>query len=101
MDTLEYLIELLRNELNITWDDNETSIKLSRIVRNATSSLNYKIGADIDYSESGQEQELLITYCVYLYNNVSNEFDANYFNDIMQLRHKYEVKQYEDSLNEE
>ena len=43
----------------------------------------------------------LIAYCVYLYNNIGNEFDINYQNDIMQLRAKYEVQQYELSKGDE
>lgn len=94
---MEVLFNILKNELNITWDDEETTLRLSRIIENAVPIMNRKIGADIDYSEVGQEQELFIAYCVYLYNNCGNQFDENYFNEIMQLRQYYEVKQYEEN----
>lgn len=87
----EYLLEVLLNELYITWEDEETFKKLQRIILNAIPTMNYKLGAEIDYSEDGIEQNLFINYCVYVYNGCANEFDVNYFNEIMQVRMMYEV----------
>ena len=87
----EILLQLLRNELYITWEDDETNMKLERIILNAIPTMDYKLGATIDYSADGIEQNLFINYCVYVYNGCSNEFDTNYFNEIMQVRFKYEV----------
>ena len=88
------LFTLIKNELAITWSDEETDIKVARIISNAISTLNFKLGADIDYSEEGIEQELFIAYCVYAWNGCLNEFDDAYFNNIMQIRMKYEVQQH-------
>lgn len=90
------LYETLRNELNITWYDEETESRLTRIITNAVVTMNRKIGSDIDYSIAGPEQELFLAYCVYVYNNCANQFDENYLNEIMQLRSIYEVEQYEE-----
>lgn len=94
------LIELLRNELYITWEDDETEIKLQRIVKNGIKAMDYKLGGNINYNEAGLEQELLIAYCVYIYNGCGNEFDEAYQNDIMILRHKYEVQQFKGDKDE-
>lgn len=94
------LYETLRNELNITWDDEETESRLIRIITNAVVTMNRKIGSDIDYSIAGPEQELFLAYCVYVYNNCANQFDENYLNEIMQIRSIYEVEQYEEDQNE-
>lgn len=94
---MEILFKLLKNELNITWEEEETNLRLSRIIANAMLTMNRKLGLDIDYTESGQEQELFLAYCVYVYNNCANQFDENYLNEIMQIRQYYEVKQYEES----
>lgn len=91
---VEYLVELLKNELLITWDEDETNLKLSRIVAGGIQALNHKLGAEIDYTKSGSEQEIFLAYCVYAYNGCLNEFDGAYQNNIMQLRHKYEVQSY-------
>ena len=90
------LYETLRNELNITWYDEETESRLTRIITNSVVTMNRKIGSDIDYSIAGPEQELFLAYCVYVYNNCANQFDENYLNEIMQLRSIYEVEQYEE-----
>ena len=94
------LYETLRNELNITWYDEETESRLTRIITNAVVTMNRKIGSDIDYSIAGPEQELFLAYCVYVYNNCANQFDENYLNEIMQIRSIYEVEQYEEDQNE-
>lgn len=93
------LYETLRNELNITWDDEETESRLIRIITNAVVTMNRKIGSDINYSIAGPEQELFLAYCVYVYNNCANQFDENYLNEIMQIRSIYEVEQYEEDQN--
>ena len=60
----ELLFEMIKNELFITWDDKDTNLKVARIVSNAISTLNFKLGANIDYSEAGMEQELFILICI-------------------------------------
>ncbi|SFJ33316.1 Phage gp6-like head-tail connector protein [Terrisporobacter glycolicus] len=90
------LLQELKEHLNITWDEEETNRKLERIINDAILTLNWKLGAKIDYSE-GQEHNLFLNYCMYAYNNCTNEFDSNYFNEIMQLRQKYEVINYEEN----
>lgn len=89
-------LQELKEHLNITWDEEETNRKLERIINDAILTLNWKLGANIAYSE-GQEHNLFLNYCMYAYNNCTNEFDSNYFNEIMQLRQKYEVINYEEN----
>lgn len=88
------LLQEVKDHINITWDEEETNRKLERIINDAMSTLNWKLGAKIDYSTEGQEHNLFLNYCMYAYNNCTNEFDDNYFNEIMQLRQKYEVINY-------
>lgn len=90
------LLIALKDKLNITWLEEETERKLERIVTSAQVTLNRKLGADIDYTQPGPEQELLLNYCMYSWNNCLNEFDNNYFNEIMQIRQHYEVLNYEE-----
>lgn len=89
-------LQEVKDHLNITWQDEDTDRKLERIIEDAKSTLNYKIGYNIDYLQSGMEHNLFLNYCMYSWNNCTNEFDTNYFNEIMQLRQKYEVIQYEE-----
>lgn len=96
----ETLLKMLKNELLITWDEEETNLKLARIITSGVEALNYKLGAIIDYSEAGLEQDLFLAYCVYAYNGCLNEFDEAYQNNIMQIRHRLEVQQYLGDNNE-
>ena len=89
------LLQELKDKLNITWNEEETNRKLESIIEDAKLILNYKLGATIDYSEAGLEHNLFLNYCMYVYNNCSNEFDINYLNEIYQIRQKYEVLNYE------
>lgn len=92
------LMQELKDILNITWDEEETDRKLERIINDAKLTLNWKLGQNIDYSISGSEHNLFLNYCMYAYNNCTNEFDDNYFNEIMQIRQKYEVLAYEQEV---
>ena len=42
----------------------------------------------------GQENLLYVNYCYYAWNDAEDDFFANYFDDIMQARRKWEVIQY-------
>lgn len=92
---MDNLLQELKDILNITWDEEETNRKLQKIMKDAEPILNWKLGAKIDYSNPGLEHNLFLNYCMYSYNNCTNEFDNNYFNEIMQIRQKYEVLAYE------
>ena len=91
---MDNLLQRLKEKLNITWTEEETENRLQTILEDAVLTLDYKLGADVDYS-SGMERSLLLNYCMYAWNNCEDKFDDNYFNSIMQLRQKYEVQQNE------
>ncbi|SCI45850.1 Uncharacterised protein [uncultured Clostridium sp.] len=93
----ELLLDSVKNKLNITWEDSLTNFKLSDLVNDAIVAMNFKLGADIDYSKNGLEHQLFLNYCLYSYNNCLNEFDTNYMNEIYQIRSIYEVKEYEEN----
>ncbi|MFR2207677.1 MAG: hypothetical protein ACLS59_09075 [Clostridia bacterium] len=92
------LLQDLKLKLNITWVEEETENRLNAILEDAKSALDFKLGAELDYS-SGMERSLLLNYCMYEWNNCINEFDDNYFNNIMQLRQKYEVEKIKNENN--
>lgn len=86
---MEVLLKLLKNDLFITWTDEETDNRLKRIITNAILTMNFKLGAEVDYTIPGMAQNLFLTYCVYAYNGCINDFEENYLNDILQLRSFY------------
>ena len=89
----EELLKELKIKVNVTWDDEDTELRLNSIIENAKATLDYKLGAEIDYYIPGIEKSLFLNYCMYDYNNCLNEFDKNYLGEIYQIRIKYEVQQ--------
>lgn len=89
----EQLLKELKWKIGITWEDEDLENRLNSIIEGAKASLDFKLGADIDYSVPGMEHTLFLNYCMYDYNNCLYEFDKNYRSDIYQIRMKYEIKQ--------
>ena len=90
------LQEILKQELFITWTDEETEMRLARIIESAYSAMNHKLGVALDYETPSMEQNLFIQYCVYVYWGKANEFDDNYYHELAQVRMFYEVEGYEE-----
>lgn len=82
----------VKRHLNITWSDEDTDSKLVDQMMDAEIALNHKLGAAIDYSVPGPERRLYLAYMLYSWNDCLNEFDSAYRAEIMQIRHKYEVR---------
>lgn len=91
------LIDDVKIKLTITWEDIDTQTKIQNMVDDAIHTLNYKLGAEIDYSINGIEHNLFLNYCLYAWNDCSDEFDTKYLNEIYQIRIKYEVERYEET----
>ena len=97
----EELKRIVKQKCNITWEDKETNQRIEEIIEDAIIIVKDKIGAkEIDFSIPGKERNLFKNYCFYEWNNKVSEFDNNYENEILQLRQKYEVKQYDEEKQE-
>lgn len=93
----ERLVAQVKRKLNITWNDDDTTNRVQDIIQSAIPALKHKLGIadpDFDFSNPGMENDLFKAYCLYEFNHCLNEFDANYANDILQVRAKYEVEDY-------
>lgn len=86
------MVDRVRRHLNITWTDEDTEDRLIDMMLDAEITLNHKLGAEIDYLSPGQERRLYLNYMLYAWNDCLNEFDEAYRAEILQIRHKYEVK---------
>lgn len=93
----ERLVAQVKRKLNITWNDDDTTNRVQDIIQSAIPALKHKLGIadpDFDFGTPGMENDLFKAYCLYEFNHCLNEFDANYANDILQVRAKYEVEDY-------
>ena len=86
------LVDQVKRHLNITWTDTDTDAKVIDMMLDAEIALNHKLGAEVNYFTPGQERRLYLNYLLYAYNDCLNDFDAAYRAEILQIRHRYEVK---------
>lgn len=91
------LKEYVKKVCRITWDDTETDERVTSIVENAVVFLHHKLGMPGEpspgvFEQPGMERILFENYCLYTWNNVTEEFEMNYRRDILTVRHKYEVE---------
>ncbi|MDD6145912.1 MAG: hypothetical protein PUB43_02575 [Oscillospiraceae bacterium] len=88
----------VKRKLNITWDDDETSSRITEIIESAIPDLIHRLGItdpDFDFTAHGEELGLFKNYCLYEWNHSLNEFFDNYADSIAQIRAKNEVKHFE------
>lgn len=84
----------VKGKIKVTWQDESTDERITEMIEDAKVALNHKLGVEIDYSVPGPERSLFLNYCLYSWNDCTNEFDNNYRNEIYQIRNKYKVKNY-------
>lgn len=93
--TLITLIENVKQECAITWDDEDTEADVQRIIESAATVLSHKLGVSGDgriFTVPGYAKMLFEKYCHYAWNNVLEEFETNYIRDIIAARHYYQIK---------
>ena len=93
------LLIQVERKLNITWNDDETSERVTEIIENAIPDLIHRLGikGKFDFSQPGAENNLLLNYCLYEWNHSLNEFFDNYAEIIAQVRAKNEVANFLES----
>lgn len=96
------LIRKVKLKCYITDNSDETEERILDIVDDAIISLSHRLGiySSFDFSSPSQERSLFLNYCFYAWNDALDEFESNYLSDILQIRHKNEVKQSEESEEE-
>lgn len=93
----ETLLAQVKRKLNITWEDDDTTARITEIIDSAIPDLEHKLGITeekFDFSVAGTEHNLFLAYCLYEWNHALSEFDDNYANIIAQCRAKHEVAEY-------
>jgi hypothetical protein len=94
------LLSQVERKLNITWSDEETTMRLTEIIENAIPDLIHRLGitsSEFDFSKPGVENSLLLNYCLYEWSHSLNEFFDNYAETISQVRTRNEVAQFLES----
>lgn len=85
------ILEELKQELYITWNDDNTDTRLINIQKRAEYKINEYAGVEVNIAEDLEARSLLVNLCRYMWNNVEDQFEANYRADVLMLRAKYRV----------
>jgi hypothetical protein len=75
------LVEL-KDNLDITWDDESTNRKLEKHIARSVAYLQELSGTSLDFVVNSRARDLLLERCRYLYNNVSDEFERNFESEL-------------------
>lgn len=86
---LDLLIDV-KNNLRITWDDEDVDLK--KLIIRSVAYLDNLTGAPLDYSEEDSPKELLLERCRYVYNNAADEFEPNFHRELSRLIMKVAIK---------
>ena len=93
----------VKRKCYITDDDELITNKVKDMIEDAIPKVRRLIGItdeDYDFTEPGEERELFLNYCYYVWNDATESFKTNYLDDILSIRSKYEVEQYADTQEE-
>lgn len=96
-DEKEKLLLDIKNYIDITWVDEDTDKKIVECMESGIARVNSLAGAEKDYLNPGLARDLLLTYCLYAFNKITNEFEKNYLADILKLQMESEAEAYEKS----
>lgn len=92
----EEVVLKIKDALDITFNDDDYNRKIIGIIEDAIQVLRSLFGMPddlkFDWTVPGQERMLLKNYCLYALNNVTEQFQDNYRNELIQMRIKYEVQ---------
>ena len=89
------LLDEVKNYLDITWDDNETDLKLNGMIERGKKYLNRVAGKELDFETEDKPKELLFDYCRYVRSNALEMFQQNYLHELLSLQIESEVDAYE------
>lgn len=94
------LIKKVKRRCYITDDDETINERVIDMIENSIPKVRRMLGINdtsYGFTEVGEEQELFLNYCYYVWNDSADSFKSNYLDDIMSIRSKYEVSQYVES----
>lgn len=88
------LLEDIKNDLDITWDDDATDRKMRGIIAAGMAYLDSKAGGAQDYEADGTPRTLLTEYSRYARDNALDVFENNYRAWILGMQHDRAVSDY-------
>lgn len=94
------LLEDVKNQLNITWDDTATDDKIRGLIASASVYLDGKGGAVLDYEVDGLPRTLMMEFVRYARDEALDVFENNYTSLILAMQHERAVTAYAESTQQ-
>ena len=88
------LLEDVKNEMDVTWDDEATDRKYAGFIARGMAYLDKKLGEPADYTADGDPRALLMEYVRYARDQALDVFENNYRSMILGAQHDLEVKRF-------
>ncbi len=80
------LLNAAKNELDITWDDDDLDSKLSGILARGIKYIDGVACAELNYSTDDKPREMLFEYARYVRAGRLNEFMKDYLHELFNLQ---------------
>ena len=94
------LLAAVKNQLNITWDDDATDNKIRGLIALASVYLDGKGGAVLDYEADGLPRLLLMEFVRYARDEAMDVFENNYTALILTMQNERAVARYAESTKQ-
>ena len=88
------LLADVKNQLDITWDDEATDKKISGLIAAGAAYLDGKLGAEADYTLDGMPRTLLMEYVRYARDSALDVFEGNYLPMLLSMQHDKAMENY-------
>lgn len=99
-DVSAELLNDVKNELGVTWQDEATDNLYRGLIARATAYLDGKGGAVLDYDDDDMPRALMIEYVRYARDAALDVFENNYLSMILALQHRGAVDAYLESAEQ-
>lgn len=96
-DVCAELLEDVKNELDVTWNDEATDRRYRGLIARATTYLDGKAGTVLDYDDDDLPRTLMIEYVRYARDAALDVFENNYLSMILDLQNRKAVDAYLES----
>ena len=91
-------LSTVKDYLDITWQDEATDSKVTKILARAESVIAKYLGGEVDFTdETTEEAQLLLDCCRYIWNHAFEDFENNFGRQIYALRMERSVNAVEDT----
>ena len=88
------LLEELKDDLLITWEDEDTNRRLQNHITKSAAYLEELTGTSLDFSANTRARELLLERCRYQHNSATDEFEVNFDRELSRFILKEAVNAY-------